>query len=667
MTAGDWRRRLRRIARIARWELSQTTTSYNRRTLVIAFVIMAVVGGVGGAALSLGVASPAPNTDIYRIGVADDSRYTEVIETSNSLVAREADRRGLRTGEIDLLIEEVRQPTAPPDEPQPVPTLIVDRADSDKGNAALTAFRSAIQRYNNRLMAAEQNSSAAYPVIVQLRYQPQSTLGAAALGETEDTGDTTSDGTDGAETNGVDDGGGTDSAETNGIDDRGETDGTDNGRGDGTGDTTGGSGDATDGDGTDDSTGDDTASSEQSTPAVDGTGDSLLGIDLFGGGGTSGSPAEISPPFPFSSLLLAFIFLVPMNFIIQAYGSSILNERISRRGELLLVAPVERLDIVAGKTLPYVAVAVAVTAAIAFGIGGSLFSVFAVIPIALTFLAATFVGAMFARSFKELTFVTVTITVFLTSYIFIPSIFTNVTPIALISPLTLVVMELQGEAVGLGSYVFSTAPFYLSSGVLFLLGTGVYREEDMFSQKRVPLKFLDALDARLSGLRSVGVLTALFVPFVFVFELLGVAVLFILPISISIPAILVVVAVVEEIAKSIHIYAGFENDTFDRSIATALRLGAASGVGFFVAEKFTIVAQAVGLPGLELGRAALQPAGVTPSTGTLLLLGPLVLHIVTTGISALGARRNLRQYVATLLAAVAIHVAYNFGVVQLYG
>jgi ABC-type transport system permease protein len=667
VTAGDWRRRLRRIARIARWELSQTTTSYNRRTLVIAFVIMAVVGGVGGAALSLGVASPAPNTDIYRIGVADDSRYTEVIETSNSLVAREADRRGLGTGEIDLLIEEVRQPTAPPDEPQPVPMLIVERADSDKGNAALTAFRSAIQRYNNRLMTAEQNSSAAYPVIVQLRYQPQSTPGAAALGETEDTGDTTSDGTDGAETNGVDDGGGTDSAETNGIDDRGETDGTDNGRGDGTGDTTGGSGDATDGDGTDDSTGDDTASSEQSTPAVDGTGDSLLGIDLFGGGGTSGSPAEISPPFPFSSLLLAFIFLVPMNFIIQAYGSSILNERISRRGELLLVAPVERLDIVAGKTLPYVAVAIAVTAAIAFGIGGSLFSVFAVIPIALTFLAATFVGAMFARSFKELTFVTVTITVFLTSYIFIPSIFTNVTPIALISPLTLVVMELQGEAVGLGSYVFSTAPFYLSSGVLFLLGTGVYREEDMFSQKRVPLKFLDALDARLSGLRSVGVLTALFVPFVFVFELLGVAVLFILPISISIPAILVVVAVVEEIAKSIHIFAGFENDTFDRSIATALRLGAASGVGFFVAEKFTIVAQAVGLPGLELGRAALQPAGVTPSTGTLLLLGPLVLHIVTTGISALGARRNLRQYVATLLAAVAIHVAYNFGVVQLYG
>ena len=676
MTADRWRRRLRqhttilvrrlrRIARIARWEIGQTTTSYNRRTVVLGVIILAVVGSVGGAALSLGVASPAPNTDIYRIGVEAESPYTEVIDASNSLVAREPNRVALRNGNIDLLVEGVRRPPAQSDSQQPVPTLLVDRAAGDKGNAALTAFRSAIQRYNNGLMAREPNASAAYPVIVQLRYQPQSTLGAAGLGDTQGPGNTTTD-TDGAATepNEINGTGPTDAGDGAG----GTTDG-----GDGTTDgTTDGAADGTDGDSDgpdsqpDSSADSDAEPSDQAATAGDGTTDSLLGIDLFGGG-TTGSPADIQPPFPFSSLLLAFIFLVPMNFIIQAYGSSILNERISRRGELLLVAPVERLDIVAGKTLPYVAVAIGVTAAIAFGIGGSLLSVFAVAPIALTFLSATFVGAMFARSFKELTFVTVTITVFLTSYIFIPSIFTNVTPIALISPLTLVVMELQGEAVGLGSYVFSTGPFYLSSGVLFLLGTGVYREEDMFSQKPVPLKFLDALDARLSGLRSVGVLTALFVPFVFVFELLGVAVLFILPVSLSIPAILVVVAVVEEIAKSIHLYAGFESDRFDRSARTALRLGTVSGLGFFIAEKFTVVAQAVGLPGLELGRAALRPAGVTPSTGLLLLLGPLVLHTVTTGISALGARRNLRQYLVALLVAVGVHVAYNFGVVQLYG
>ena len=639
-TAG---RRLRRVARIARWELGQSTSSYNRRTLAVIAVLVVVVASVGTSAVALGVASPSPNTDIYRVGVADNSPYNAVIDDHASLTARPPDRTALATGEIDLLIGGVRQPTAGPGPRSP--TLLVEPADGEKGDAALTAFRSAVQSYNDRAMALEPNRTAAYPVVVELQYIPQSTLGPAAP---TNAGNLTGDDTPGDDADGDD---GTDT-DANATDANGTTSDVDGGPANGGGDNATGT-DSTDSD---------------APPVADGGGGSLLDRALFGGG-TSGSPAEIQPPFPFGSLLLAFLFLVPMNFVIQSYGSSILNERISRRGELLLVAPVERLDIVAGKTLPYAAIAVATTAIIAAAIGGSLLSVAAVVPIAMTFLAATFLGAMFARSFKELTFVTITITVFLTSYVFIPSIFTNVTPIALISPLTLVVMELQGEAVSLGSYLFSTGPFYTSTAVLFLLGTGVYREEDMFSQKPVPLKFLDALDARLSGIRSVGVLTALFLPFVFIAELLAIAVLFVLPIEVSIPLILVVIAAVEEVAKSIHVFAGFESDRFDRSVRTALVLGIASGIGFFVAEKFTVVAQLVGLPGLQLGEAALQPAGigVTPSTSLLLLAGPLVLHTVTAGVAALGARKKLRWYLVSLVAATAIHAAYNFGVVTLYG
>ena len=639
-TAG---RRLRRVARIARWELGQSTSSYNRRTLAVIAVLVVVVASVGTSAVALGVASPSPNTDIYRVGVADNSPYNAVIDDHASLTARPPDRTALATGEIDLLIGAVRQPTAGPGTRSP--TLLVEPADGEKGDAALTAFRSAVQSYNDRAMALEPNRTAAYPVVVELQYIPQSTLGPAAP---TNAGNLTGDDTTGDDADGDD---GTDT-DANATDANGTTSDVDGGPANGGGDNTTGT-DSTDSD---------------APPVADVGGGSLLDRALFGGG-TSGSPAEIQPPFPFGSLLLAFLFLVPMNFVIQSYGSSILNERISRRGELLLVAPVERLDIVAGKTLPYAAIAVATTAIIAAAIGGSLLSVAAVVPIAMTFLAATFLGAMFARSFKELTFVTITITVFLTSYVFIPSIFTNVTPIALISPLTLVVMELQGEAVSLGSYLFSTGPFYTSTAVLFLLGTGVYREEDMFSQKPVPLKFLDALDARLSGIRSVGVLTALFLPFVFIAELLAIAVLFVLPIEVSIPLILVVIAAVEEVAKSIHVFAGFESDRFDRSVRTALVLGIASGIGFFVAEKFTVVAQLVGLPGLQLGEAALQPAGigVTPSTSLLLLAGPLVLHTVTAGVAALGARKKLRWYLVSLVAATAIHAAYNFGVVTLYG
>ncbi|MFD1596267.1 PrsW family intramembrane metalloprotease, partial [Haloplanus litoreus] len=409
---------------------------------------------------------------------------------------------------------------------------------------------------------------------------------------------------------------------------------------------------------------------------ADGTGssDGSLGVPLLGssglfGGGTSGSPADISPPFPFGALVLAFLFFIPMNFVIQPYGSSILDERINRRGELLLVAPISPSAIVAGKTLPYLAALVGLTVVISLAIGGGVTSVAAVAPIAALYLAATFVGGMFARSFKELTFVTVTVSVFLTSYAFVPAIFTNVTPIALISPLTLVVHDLQGTGVTAAQYAFSTGPFYVGSAVLFLLGVGVYREEDMFTQRPVPLKFLDALNSRISGRRSMAVLSVLSIPFVFIAELLTIAVLFVLPVDVSIPLLLLVVAGVEEVAKSVHVYAGFRDEFAGRRTArTALVLGSLSGIGFFLGEKLTAVVQFVGLPDLALGQAAFTPVGVGSGVALgLLLFAPLVLHAATTSIAALGATRSREWYLAALVPAILLHTAYNLAVVSTLG
>jgi len=651
------RTHLRRIWRIARWEISLGSTSLDRRTLLAGVVLLVVAGSIAGAGLVLGLGGLSPDQDIYRVGIDADSPYHSVVESHSALTARPADPALLETGEIDILVSpdasESVTVTAEEDtdaetvalEPTGRSTLSVVHAQSEKGTAALTTFRVAVERYNDRLMALEDNQTAAYPVGVQLQYRSQQRLtdqtvdtppvddadadsDAADEDDSDDADDATVDDTDEPDDATVDD---TDEPDDDGQDTGGEVD----------------------------------VDDERDDPAVADDDGSFVD-QLFGDGTASGSPAEISPPFPFTSLLLAFVFLVPMNFIIQAYGGTILNERINRRGELLLVAPLTRLDIVAGKTLPYLAAAVAAITAISLGIGGGLLSVLAVLPVALAFLAATFVGAMFARSFKELTFVTVTVSVFLTTYVFVPAIFTNVTPIALISPLTLVVMELQGEAIGLGAYVFSTAPFYLGSVILFLLGVGVYREEDMFTQKPVPLKFLDALDARLRGPKSVGVISALMIPFVFIAELLAIAVLFVLPIEVSIPIILVTIAAIEEVAKSIHIFAGFESDRFSRSTKMALLLGTLSGIGFFVAEKFTAISQVVGLPELALGEATLTPAGVTPTATLALLAAPLVLHVVTAAISALGAKRDLQWYLVALLVATLVHAAYNFAVVSIY-
>ncbi|KAB1194863.1 PrsW family intramembrane metalloprotease [Haloferax sp. MBLA0076] len=600
---------MRAVARIARWEVSRSAGTVDRKTIALGLVAALVAAGIAAGAVGSGVAI---DQNLYRVGIASDSPYYDAVDQSSVL-----EPRPLSDPNVELVVSETH----------------VSVADTQTGRAAYQAYREAVQSYNERQMRLEANQSAAFPVVVTLQYRERGAL--VPAGSRVDGGN----------------GGNTVSGDGSVAADGGDGAGSD---------ASGGTGSAGSGTGVDSS---DAAAADDTN-----VGASALGgaAGLFGGD-ASGSPASISPPFPFASLVLAFAFLVPMNFVIQAYGSSILNERVNRRGELLLVAPISPGDIVAGKTLPYLAGMVGITVVIAAAIGGGPVSVAAVIPIGLLFLSSTFVGAMFARSFKELTFVTVTVSVFLTTYTFVPAIFTNVTPIALISPLTLVVRDLGGDAVSLGDFAFSVGPILLAALVLFLLGTGVYREEDMFTQRSVPLKFLDALDSRISRPRSIATLSALSIPFVFIAELLAIAVLFVLPVDVTVPLVLVAVAVVEELAKSMHIYAAFEKARFARTVRVSLLLGGLSGLGFFLGEKFTAIVQLVGLPSLTLGQAAFAPSGIGLATAAGLLVAPLVLHAVTASVTALGARCGKSTYALALVGAIGIHVVYNMQVVTNLG
>ncbi len=646
--------RLRRVLRVARWEAARASGGVDRRTLLAAVALFAVAGGVLGAGLAAGVVGLDVDRDVYRVGVDDGSPYADAVEAESALTLVSAERASLGTT-ADLIVHDDGSGGG----------IVAVAADTRKGEAAAAEFREAVEAHNERLMAAETNETAAFPLSVTLRYVTRGgSLPDTSLGGTGDEVGTDDGSADGDEADG-DAGGSGD----------GSTDGSDGGIGD-----VDDGGDGAGGNGEDDAL---------AVPSVGGG----LGGGAFGGDSV-GAPGSITPPFPFASLLLAFVFLVPMNFIVQAYGSSVLDERTNRRGEPLLVTPLAPVDIVAGKTLPYVAVAVGITALIAGLVGGGVVSVLAILPIAATFLAATFVGAVFARSFKELTFVTVAVSVLLTSYAFVPAIFTNVTPVALISPLTLVVFDLQGEAVSLGEFLFATTPTALASVLLFGLGLGVYREEDLFTQKPVGRKFLDALAARLyavgegvrrppatgiaarvperlRGVGAVAFLTACTVPFVFVAELLAVAVLFALPVSVSIPVLLVTIAFIEEVAKSVHLYAGFERGVFARTDRVALAVGLASGLGFFVAEKATAVVQAIGLTELYVGRAAFGSvagvAGLSPALLVALFLAPLVVHGFTTAVTAVGASRNRTYYAGTLVVATLLHAAYNVGVLGIHG
>ncbi|MFC7166485.1 PrsW family intramembrane metalloprotease [Halospeciosus flavus] len=484
-------------------------------------------------------------------------------------------------------------------------------ADTRKGQAALAELRDAVTAYNDYLMRQEPDQAAAFPVVVDLRYVSQTEV--VRVGAPGGGGPTTTTPADRTT-----EPGGTATPTT-----------TPSGDGDGAGSGFGG------------------------FPSLPG--------GAFGGT-QSGTPGELTPPFPLGSLVLAFAFLLPMNVVIQAYGSTVIGERINRRGEPLLVAPVSPADIVVGKTLPYFLGAAVVTAVIAAAVGGGVVTVAAVLPIAALFLATTFVGALLARSYKELTFVTVAVSVGLTAYAFVPAVFTEVHPIAAISPLSLVVQDLQGQPVGAGEFVFSTLPATLAAAVCFALGIGIYREEDLFTQRPIPAKLGDALAAPLSRPRDVALWTVLFIPFVLVAELFTLALLFVLPTSISVPVLLVAIALVEEVAKSIHVRAAFARGVFERSTRTGLLVGALAGAGFFVGEKLLLVVQLVGLPELVLGRATLATVGAA-GMPLWMLVAPLALHVGTAALSAVGASRDETSYLVALAGAVVVHVAYNLTVV----
>ncbi len=603
---------IRKLLRIARWEVTKNAGGVDRRTVAVVVAAIALLALVAPLVAAGGV---GVDSGLYRVGVDESSPYYDVVRQDDTFVVTGPDATAYDDGDLELLItgERIRvQPTT-------------------KGEAAHDELRSSVQQYNDEQLKLEANQSAAFPVSVALEFRSQTGLG-DRLRIDQDGGEATE--TDGA---GGDDGGAA-----------GETD-------------DGAAGEADGGENASRSVDPDTESG-----GVGGLGG--LGGPL-GNEGVSGSPSDIDPPFPFESLVLAFVFVIPMNFVIQAYGSTILSERINRRGELLLVSPVSRLDIIGGKTLPYFLGAMAIEGAIAVGLiytvdgtVGGLVSILAMTPLVLLFLGATFLGAMFARSFKELTFVTVTITVVLTSYAFVPAIFTDVGAIALISPLTIVVRNLQNEGVTLGEFAFSTLPPMLSAIVFFGLGSGLYREEDMFDQRSIRGRVLDALAGPISRPYHVGVMTAVLIPFVFVLELLAVASLFALG-EISIVLILVVVAVLEELAKSLHIYAAYEHRTFEARRKVALVLGAISGVGFFLGEKLALLAQLVGLPELAIGEAALQGAVFTGPILVLFLLAPLALHVTTAAISAVGAGRGKRSYILGVGIAILVHLGYNLAVV----
>ncbi len=367
------------------------------------------------------------------------------------------------------------------------------------------------------------------------------------------------------------------------------------------------------------------------------------------------TPSQLSPPLPFDSIILIFVFIFPLYFTSQFFMMSIMKERIERKGEILLSAPVKSWQIIIGKALPYLILMIAISAVLTVFTGGSLLILAPLFPVILFFLTNALIIGMISRSFKELSFVSIFFSTIATSYLFFPGIFANIHVVSLISPITLIILQMQGDGFTLTDYVYSTSLFYLTSAVLFYAGTQNFNEERLFSQHRFLSRILEFIGSAISLKKpylSLFAISLLSIPFVFMAQLMLLVLLFNLPMPLSLIVLLVFAACIEELAKSVGIYAFFIKWPDFFTVKNILITSAAVASGFLIGEKLLLFA--------TLAQVSESIFGAVLFTSLQVLWMPLTLHfagiLTVIVILKLGGRR---AYVPGVLAATIVHSLYN--------
>lgn len=403
------------------------------------------------------------------------------------------------------------------------------------------------------------------------------------------------------------------------------------------------------------------------TPAPSPTGTSTLSASGTSTAPSSGSlllnttgttreglrPGEIDPPFPVRSLLLTFSFLIPMNLVAQFYAGSLLADRTRDRALILLTTPLTGAQVLAGRTLPYAVLALGIILTAGLAIGAGALGLVAALPMVFVVLASAMIFGLLSRNLRELTFLMTGATTMVSMFLFLPAMFPSLPPIAYLSPVSVVAASMDGTAVGVGPFLYATVPLSLVTVALAVWSTALYREETLFSTRKPTQKAMEGLRRLAPGWRAVLAMGIATVPFGLALELFILAFLIPLGLAAAFPLFIVGVVLVEEALK---LAASRAHLTRDGPRLARWQAGALSGAGFFLGEKLALLVALVGFGLLPLGRASLALWGVG---GGLLLVLPLLLHVATAILSALGVGHRKAVRVCAYVGACAVHLTYN--------
>ncbi|WOF15548.1 PrsW family intramembrane metalloprotease [Methanoplanus sp. FWC-SCC4] len=367
------------------------------------------------------------------------------------------------------------------------------------------------------------------------------------------------------------------------------------------------------------------------------------------------TPAQLSPPLPFDTIILVFVFIFPLYFTSQFFMMSIMNERIERSGEALLATPVKNWAIIAGKGLPYLLMMIVIAVILTAMTSGNFIILLPIFPVILFFLAFALLIGMVSRSFKELSFISIFFSTVATSYIFFPSIFANIHIVSLISPLTLVIYQMQGDGFTVFDYIYSTSLFYLTSAVIFYIAAKNYKEEGLFNYHKLMPKLREFTETVISKKRTnlsffgISIFT---IPFVFMAQLMLLVLLFNLPMPLSLIFLLISAAFIEEFAKSVGIYTVFSKRPEYFNLKNIILASFSVALGFLIGEKLLLFA--------TLAEISDSIFGAVLFTSLQVLWLPLSLHFIgvltTTAVLKAGGRKF---YIPALMASTVVHTLYN--------
>jgi len=364
-------------------------------------------------------------------------------------------------------------------------------------------------------------------------------------------------------------------------------------------------------------------------------------------------PSLQTPPTPFGQVITAFLYIMPLTFISIFFTSSFMEEKIKRRLTVLLSAPITPFQIIMGKMLPYLCFAVVMTALIAWLTRAPIPLALAIyMPTALFIFAIYLMVPLFYRTFQDTTFISMFVTTMTAVYLVFPAMFTDMSELAYMSPLTLAVKMYRGEPFGLQEYLFPSAPMALLFGVTVFVASRLLHEEFLMTYHALTRKFADALywiiDRRRPAL-SIFLMSFGSIPAVYLAQLIILALATNLSARALLLAALLAAAALEEVVKTMGIAVLIERGEAPsrRHIALWAFL---SALGFLIGEKLlTLVSVSV------VSQAFLAQALFSGG----FLLVPLAAHFLFTAVVVLLYARFRPPYVVALAAGIILHTLYN--------